>query len=499
MRTLLLLATAVLAFAARPAAASDFMDVRLTWTLSEDNFLADPGETANNSPGLGIGPGPRVFFDNYETKYTGFETMGHLVLTKRMPALVDDFGAEASLFLSMMVDGTRQVGFRDEGSFIRMFYDLSGGISDDSNLELVLFPITGDRFRMGYSYRISWGGDDFFPDNYGLVPAGKLQLNLPWGYAFFGFKTTQIRENIGNSEQTEMVTNHGLLAGLGVDVEGFVVEAKGAYFTRGTLQPQALRGRGLYASGLSYQVGYHDGMDIGRSIDFELYLNDPEMEFAFFAPERYEGGLSLRIMHEGNVLWQTLQNPEQPTRTTDQLAWAFDLNVAVKWDYLRIHFDALVQSLSYLLQDVPSFTPFQDFPDSVDTSPAFWAALGFDYHFDPLALTTGLKGGVYKPATYTIDDLDVGGAMFSGRRTVVIRGPAQRDILPMDYDVRLIYSIKASLRWDYAEMLSVIAELYYSFDDNQVVYTSDFYGLNVFSEFVDPHVLGLNLMAQARF
>ena len=103
LRTSLLLATALLASAAQPAAASDFMDVRLTWTLSENNFLAEPGETGNNSPGLGIGPGDRVFFDNYETKYSGFETMGHLVLTKRMPGLIDDFGAEASLFLSMLV------------------------------------------------------------------------------------------------------------------------------------------------------------------------------------------------------------------------------------------------------------------------------------------------------------------------------------------------------------------------------------------------------------
>jgi hypothetical protein len=45
----------------------------------------------------------------------------------------------------------------------------------------------------------------------------------------------------------------------------------------------------------------------------------------------------------------------------------------------------------------------------------------------------------------------------------------------------------------------MIAELYYTFDDNQIRYVSDFSGLNVISTFVDPNILGLNLAAQARF
>ena len=45
----------VVACSALPAAAGDFMDTRLSFVLSENNFFAGPGETQINSPGLGIG------------------------------------------------------------------------------------------------------------------------------------------------------------------------------------------------------------------------------------------------------------------------------------------------------------------------------------------------------------------------------------------------------------------------------------------------------------
>ena len=71
--------------------------------------------------------------------------------------------------------------------------------------------------------------------------------------------------------------------------------------------------------------------------------------------------------------------------------------------------------------------------------------------------------------------------------------------LPEGADVNPIFTTKASLRWDFAEALAFVAELYYSYDDNQVEYTSDPFGLNVYSRWADPHVLGLNILAQARY
>ncbi len=471
------------------AAAGDFMDMRLTWSLSDANLLASPGETADNTPGMHIGPdGTLGFFDNYETKYTGFETLGHLVIYKELNSFFDYFSGDSALFLGIQPNS----GFADEGSYIRVRYDWSKGTAEGKNLELTLFPLEADRLRLGYSYRISWGGSDIFQQNYGLVPGAKLQLNLPWGYAYAGFKTAMLQEYIDDTEQTEQVANYGALAGLGGDWQGFVLEMGGGFFTRGSLAHGLVRGRKLYTMGLSYQVGYHEGLDIGRSVDFELYRNDPYMEQRFFAPETYDEGVSFRIMHEGNFLRQPLEDPEQLGGLKMQTAWAFDINAAIKWGYWRLHLDAVARSLSYILHQVPSFTPYQAFDSNAASRPELWAAIGLDHHFPSPRLTPGIKFGIMRPATYRMDIL-------GGPRRFLVMNEVHRTILPLQAEEHPIYTAKASLRWDFAEALAFVAELYYSYDDNQVDYTTDFYGIIVDTSWADPHVLGFNLLAQARY
>ena len=124
--------------------------------------------------------------------------------------------------------------------------------------------------------------------------------------------------------------------------------------------------------------------------------------------------------------------------------------------------------------------------------------MGADYHFPDLHLTPGIKIGIQQPATYTLENLDVGGAIFSGKRTVVIHSTSNRSILPVNEGARMIYSVKANVKWDISEALAFVGELYYTWDDNQVIFVNDFFGLNAY-EFTDAHILGLNLAAQARF
>ncbi|RME26555.1 MAG: hypothetical protein D6806_06030, partial [Deltaproteobacteria bacterium] len=335
-------ALALASMQAQLARAGDFIDTRLTFTLSENNFFAGPGETPQNSPGFGIGADKSntLFFDNYDTRYTGFETLTHLVLYKKMPAFFDKLTTEAALVVRFLLNDEKDTDITDDGSYIRLSYDLSDNLGKGANLALTVFPISGDRFRLGYSYKISWGGSGIFPLNNGLVPGAKLQLNLPWGYAYAGFKTTQIEEYMGDTAQTEMVTNYGSMLGFGVDVEGFRAELGAGYFTRGTLPHPGVLGRGAYASGFSYQVGYHRGIPIGTSIDFALYKNDPEMEINFFKPEEYGPGVSFVVKHEGSFLWHTLSDPDNYGSTTNQFAMAFDLNLALKVGFWRFHLDA---------------------------------------------------------------------------------------------------------------------------------------------------------------
>ena len=67
-----------------PAAAGDFMDTTITFVAGDDNVLAGSGETTPSSPGMDFRPrtGNNLFFENYNTRNTGEETRGELVLYK---------------------------------------------------------------------------------------------------------------------------------------------------------------------------------------------------------------------------------------------------------------------------------------------------------------------------------------------------------------------------------------------------------------------------------
>ena len=69
------------------ARAGDYVDTRLNFTLTDENLLVKPGETDPSVPGVRIGQPNSLgilFFDNYDTRYTGYENLTHLVIYKKM-------------------------------------------------------------------------------------------------------------------------------------------------------------------------------------------------------------------------------------------------------------------------------------------------------------------------------------------------------------------------------------------------------------------------------
>ena len=61
---------------------SGFMDTRLAFTLTHENILAKPGETIPSAPGWRFGVPNSLgvlFFDNYDTRFSGFETLNHAI------------------------------------------------------------------------------------------------------------------------------------------------------------------------------------------------------------------------------------------------------------------------------------------------------------------------------------------------------------------------------------------------------------------------------------
>ncbi len=187
---------------------SDFIDTRITFIFSDDNVLAGPGETLINSPDADFGPREGNFFpfENLDTRYTGQETMTHLVLYGMYPGFSDYLLTEAALVLRAEFYGRGNIRFGDDGTYLKLTWSFNQPISregpdgetivevPDRNMELTLFPFTSERFRLGYLYDLTWGGgDQYVAIGDRPVPALRLQYNDRWGYAYGGMKTTVSR------------------------------------------------------------------------------------------------------------------------------------------------------------------------------------------------------------------------------------------------------------------------------------------------------------------
>src|SRR6266498_4039665 len=108
---------------AREAFAGDYVDTRLNFTLTDENLLVKPGETNPSVPGVRIGPPNSLgilFFDNYDTRYTGYENLTHLVIYKKMGN--QRVTAEAAYVLRLLQFTDVNLSSIDDGSYIRLTY-----------------------------------------------------------------------------------------------------------------------------------------------------------------------------------------------------------------------------------------------------------------------------------------------------------------------------------------------------------------------------------------
>ena len=145
-------------FAAQTACAGDFVDTRLNFTITDENMLVKPGETKPSVPGVRIGQPNSLgimFFDNYDTRYTGYENLTHLVIYKKMARRASTPRRAFVLRLLQFTDVN--LSSIDDGSYIRLTYwfDRNHAVGGGkTNIAFTTFPLNSDRMRLGYSYRI---------------------------------------------------------------------------------------------------------------------------------------------------------------------------------------------------------------------------------------------------------------------------------------------------------------------------------------------------------
>jgi hypothetical protein len=508
------------------AHAGDFVDTRLNFTVTDENMLVKPGETNPSVPGVRIGMPNRLgllFFDNYDTRYSGYENLSHVVVYKRKEWLQNEAEGAFVLRVYEISDLTNQI--IDDGSYLKVTHYLTPDRRRNANLSATLFPLSGDRMRLGYSYRISWGGSPVFfkpnPDNptgssgsnSNPVPAAKLQFATDRFYVYAGAKTSVFL----NPKTNEQEAHAGGLLGAGIDlVPALRLEANGGYFDRGGNPKEEVLGAPVRMAGGSARVTYHRGMPVGVSSDYLLYRNDPTSVGFWFQRESYPGGLSWLASASFNYLAQTLQDPDRSASTTWQPAMAADLLVRMKYNRTRMHATLMYRELAYILNNVPSFVPFQDFPKEAQAKGELFAAAGASHYLPRPHLTLGGTFGVQLPATFRAPQLpsDLTGnnpISLTQSATMVVRQEGDVSLLPAGKDELPIIAIKALARVDFLEYFATILDVYYVHDPNQAKLCRSFDGTTCapadelaresefIRTFIKPHQLGFNLTLQARF
>jgi hypothetical protein len=514
------------------AQAGDFVDTRLNFTITNENVLVKPGETNPSVPGWRIGAPSQLgilFFDNYDTRYTGFENLTHLVVHKVMNT--SRVTAEGAYVLRLLQFTDVNLSSIDDGSYIRIQYWFDKSRVNKTNIALTAFPLSADRMRLGYSYRISWGGSPIFfkynPDlpigagafvtNTNPAPGLKLQLSGERYYAYFGFKTSLLLDR--NPNVNEQVAVYGLLGGFGVDLvkEHLRLEMNGGYFDRGTnplffgtvvgSQGQTFTSYPVATYGGTVQLSAFWGLSPTTSLDLTLYRNDPMVSAQrYFSRPTYTPNLGFLVSAELTALGTTLQDADRPASTKAQLGMAGDVNFRLQKSYFRFRTDLEFRTLSFILVNQPSLVPYQDFAAGATVTPEIFASAGADYFFERIGLTLGLSAGVLAPSTFQPPAAqplpqpicpNTGGSLCESAR-VVVRNEGDFSILPVGRSEVPVVATKLELREDFLEWFAAIVQVLYQYDANQTILAKQPDGTSgrVFSQ---PNRLGFNITLQARY
>ncbi len=491
------------------AVAGDFMDTWVTFAFSDDNLFAG---AEDHSPRAGFHyTGNESFFDNYNSSTTGYETLAHLVLYKKMQSYFPNLEIEAALVLQLEnvtdeVTWETETRINDDGSYIKMNYLLSPGVDSDM-LALTMFPIDSNRFRLGYSYDISWGGSDTWPNTDNPAPGLRLQWDYGTaattalgGYVFGGAKAMRTL----NEDINEVETYYGFLGGFGLDFgKAVLLEMNGGFFEKGVFPPQSydseIAGEIIEAHGVSTRATWRSGLAIGDSVDFRLYKGDVEAVKKTTAQEEYDGGFSHMISTEVTFREQLMLDWDDPETTLYQPAMAGDLNTKFKVGNWRFHADLVYRQLAYILFDVPGLAPYYALPEDATITDEYFMAGGLDYYFARAHLTLGMIAGYKHPATYQ-GPTDVPGVA-DKQNIIVVRDVGDMEILPAGEDAFDIIALKPTIKLELADGFAFIGEMQYQIDENHTKYEDDERGVaeRVFEEDKVTHTLGFNLLMQARF
>ena len=482
--------------------AGNAMATRVTFAFADDNLLAGPADRSPQ-PGFNL-PDDELFFENLTQEKRGYETETQLVVYKRMPSYFRRLDAEAALVIELQ-NWINEKTYRnetvigDDGSYLKLNWWTKRDDHTGDHVSLTLFPMDSQRFLLGYTFDITWGGERIFPNNTGQVPGARLKYDWNVGtgrdsYVFLGAKTARLI----NDEINEPQTYYGALGGVGLGITDWLTwEANGGFFQRGAFPPQGsdfpgIGGKTAQAFGGSTRFTFHKGMPIGSSIDFRLFKYSPDATLLLTQPQFYDDKFAFSVALEYTAVAQTLLDWDTPNQTVLQPAMAGALMTRLRYKKARLTPALIFRDLSYVVFNIPGLAPYKGFPEGADVRSEAFGALTFDYFFEKPHLTPGVVLAYKRPATYTT----------SSGSTTVIRDENDWETLPVGENAFDIIASKLTLKWDVAPFFVIVSELRYTLDKNRTKYVEVENESGRQRVFDDPNVtnrLGFFLLAQARW
>jgi hypothetical protein len=481
------------------AFAGDFMDIWVTSAFEDTNVNAGP-EAYSPSANF-VQRGNRAFFEDYESRSSDDISRAQLVLFRADEGYWPGWRTEAAFVLRytpyLNPDQTDPgTTIEDDGSYVRIIKELSG---KDHSISLTGYAVDSGRFRLGYSYDLTWGGREIYAFTTGAAPGVRLQWQKEGTYAFGGVKSA-----VGDyvDPVTRLKRNqayYGYLVGAGTEIgDQLKLEVGAGTFQQGQIQnvdytTSTLYGEIINSLGYAGQVAWRSTADLGwiESADLKLYRNSPEFVTDSYISHRQVDGFGMLVQAEIDRLSHNLLDPIKGDTTTIETGTAGDLQTLFVKDNTSLGIDMVYKDLAYILFNVPGLTSGVAMnPDMSQTAQLYGRVKASHYFADAhFAPTVGV--GWMQPASYETS----GG-------TFVQYTERDKEQVPEGQDPAPIMSGIAGVQVDMSKSVVIVGEVLYTVDTNQSEFVKtdeNPNGIRVAAPDNEQNVLGVNIMMRARF
>jgi len=481
------------------ASAGEFMDVWVTSAFEDTNLMAGP-EAYSPSANF-VQRGNRAFFEDYESRSSDDISRAQLVLYRKDEGNWSGWSTEAAFVLRytpyLNPDQTKPgTVIEDDGSYVRIIKALPG---DNHTISLTGYAVDSGRFRLGYSYDLTWGGREIHSFTTGAAPGVRLQWQKGGHYGFVGMKSA-----VGDwvDPDTRLKRNqayYGFLAGAGYQInENLKIEAGVGSFEQGQIQnvdytTSTLYGELIKAFGYSSQIAWRSTPDVAwiESADLKLYRNSPDFVKDTYISHRQIEGFGVLIQAEIDRLSHNLLDPTKGDTTIIETGTAADIQTLMVINDTTIGIDAVYKDLAYILFNVPGLTSGVAMNPKMEQTPQLYGRFKASHYFKNAHIAPTIGFGLMLPATYKTS----GG-------TFVQYTERDKEQVPQNQAPAPILSGLAGVQIDLSKSVVLVTEALYTMDKNQSEFVKTKKrpnGARLNAPDEEQNVLGLNVMMRARF